>query len=109
MIWKLSRFSISPAGSWLAGSRLGIRVFRAGPPTAPSAESTATRAYSSQTRCSPANAWAANAADTAAMQLLVTSTSFRLSVASATEPPSSPMARIGTTCATPIAPTANGE
>jgi hypothetical protein len=43
------------------------------------------------------------------MQLLVTSTSFRLSVASATEPPSSPMARIGTTCATPIAPTANGE
>ena len=109
MTWKLSRFSASPADSWLAVSRLGTSVLRAGRSTAPTEDWTATRAYSSQTRRSPANAWAANAADTAARQLLVTSTSLRLSVASASGPPSNPTTRVGTICATPMAPTANGE
>src|SRR6266699_3953014 len=65
MTWKLSRFSASPAGSWLAGSSLGMKVLRAGRSTAPSADCAATSAYSSQTRRSPAKAWAANAADSA--------------------------------------------
>ena len=82
---------------------------RAGALMALSEDCTAARAYSSQTRRSPANAWAASAADTAARPPLVTSTSFRLSVASVTEPPTSPMTRVGTICATPMAPTASGE
>src|SRR5260221_3892066 len=40
---------------------------------------------------------------------MVTSTSFRLSVASVTDPASSPMARVGIICATPTTPTATGE
>ena len=109
VIWKLSWFSASPADSWLAGSRLGTNVARAGRSRAASDDWTATRAYSSQTRFSPANAWAANAADTAARQLLVTSTSLRRSVVSVTDPPSSPTSRVGTICATPARPTAKGE
>ena len=45
----------------------------------------------------------------AALQLLITSTSLRRSTASAMAPPSSPIATVGITCATPMAPTANGE
>ena len=107
--WKLSWFSARPAGSWLAGSRPGTNVARAGRSRAVSEDWTATRAYSSQTSPSPAKAWAANAADTAARQLLVTSTSFRRSMASVIVPPASPMSSVGTICATPTPPTASGE
>ena len=109
MTWKLSRFSASPAATWLIGSRLGTNVLRAGRSTARSDDWTARRAYSSQTRRSPANAWAASTADTAARQPLVTSTSFRRSAVSVSGPPSSPTARVGTICATPTAPTAGVE
>src|SRR5215472_17000659 len=84
------------------GGEIGEK--RAGRSTASSEDCTATRAYSSQGSRSPAKAWAANAADTAARQLLVTSRSLRRSTASAAGPPSSPAARVGTICATPMAP-----
>ena len=86
-----------------------MKVLRAGALTALSDDFTATRAYSSHTRRNPANAWAASPADTAARQLVVASTSFRRSTASASEPPTRPMARVGTIWATPMAPTAKGE
>jgi hypothetical protein len=108
-IWKLSRFSASPAGRSRSGSRLATNVVRAGPSTAASADCMATSAYSSHTSRSPANACAARAPDTAARDPLVISSSLRRSIASVTGPPSSPMARVGTIRATPMAPTANGE
>ncbi len=86
-----------------------MKVLRAGRSIAPTEDAAATSAYSSQTWWSPAKAWAASAADTAARQLLVTSTSFRRSVTSVTDPPSMPTARVGTACATPMAPTAKGD
>ena len=109
MIWKLTRFSASPAASWPGGSRAGTNVLRAGRSTALSAACTATRAYSSQSRSSPANAWTVSAADTRARQVLVISTSLRRSIASTTGPHSSPTMRVGTICATPITPTAREE
>ena len=69
----------------------------------------ATSAYSSHTECSPANACAASPAEVAALPPVITSTSLRRSTASAMAPPSSPIATVGITCATPMAPTANGE
>jgi hypothetical protein len=109
MIWELSRLTARPAVSWSAGSRLGMKVRRAGALIALSEDDTATRAYSSQTDPSPANACAASPADTAARPLVATSTSLRRSTASAMAPPSSPIVTVGTICATPIAPTASDE
>ena len=43
------------------------------------------------------------------MAAVVTSTSLRRSTASAMAPPSSPIVTVGIICATPRAPTANGE
>jgi hypothetical protein len=74
-----------------------------------SEDDTATSAYSSKTEPRPANACAASPPDTAALPQLAPSTSLRRSTASATAPPSSPIVTVGTTCATPIAPTANGD
>ncbi len=54
MIWKLSRLSARPAASCPAGSRLGMKVRRAGALIALTADDTATRTYSSQTELSPA-------------------------------------------------------
>src|SRR5438046_1588819 len=79
MIWKVSRSRASPAGNWLGGSSLGMNVLRAGLFTAASEDFRTVSTCSSQTRPSPANAWAANSADTAARQELVTSTSLRRS------------------------------
>ena len=109
MTWKLSRFSIRPAGSWLGVSSAGTNVALAGAATAWIVDCTATSVYSSQTACSPAKACAANAADTTVSAELVISTSRRRSVASATVPPIRPMASSGTISARPIAPTANGD
>ena len=86
-----------------------MKVRRTGELIAPSEADTATSAYSSHTDPSPANACAASPAEVAALQLLITSTSLRRSTASAMAPPSSPIATVGITCATPMAPTANGE
>jgi hypothetical protein len=109
MTWKLTRFSANPGASWPGGSRAGTNVLRAGRSTAARDDCTATRAYSSQSRSRPANAWTVNAADTKARQVLVTTTSLRRSIASTTGPHSSPTVRVGTICATPIAPTASEE
>jgi hypothetical protein len=86
-----------------------MKVLRAGALIAPSDDFTATMAYSSNTRRNPAKAWAASPADTAVRQVVTASTSFRRSTASASEPPASPMTRVGTIWATPMAPTAKGE
>src|SRR5580658_551012 len=86
-----------------------MKVRRTGPLIALIEDDTATRAYSSQTECSPAKACAASPADTTALQLLATSTSLRRSTASATAPPRSPIVTVGTTCASPMAPTASDE
>ena len=86
-----------------------MKVLRAGRSTAPRHDWTATSVYSSQTSRSPASDWTAKPADTSARPPLVTRTSLRRSVASMTEPPSSPTIRVGTTWATPMAPTASGD
>ena len=86
-----------------------MKVRRTGELIALTEDDTATSAYSSHTDPSPANACAASPAEMAALPLLVTSTSLRRSTASAMAPPSSPIATVGITCATPMAPTANGE
>src|SRR5271170_4583316 len=86
-----------------------MKVRRTGELIALSEADTATSAYSSHTERSPANACAASPADTAALQLLITSTSLRRSTASAMVPPSSPIATVGITSATPMAPTASGD
>ena len=109
MSWKLIWFSASPAVTRPAGSSAGVNVLRAGRSTALIANCTATSRYSSQTWPSPANAWAASAADTPARQLLVTRTTLRRSSASVSGPPSRPTASVGTACTTPRKPTANGD
>ena len=86
-----------------------MKVRRTGELIAPSEADTATSAYSSHTECSPANACAASPAEVAGLQLVITSTSLRRSTVSAMAPPSSPIATVGITCATPMAPTAHGE
>ena len=86
-----------------------MKVRRAGALIALIEDDTATRTYSSQTDCSPAKACAARAADTAALPLVAASTRVRRSTASATAPPSSPIATVGTTWASPMAPTASGD
>ena len=86
-----------------------MKVRRTGALIALIEDDTATRAYSSQTESSPAKACAASPAETAALPPLATSTSLRRSTASAIAPPSSPIVTVGITCATPMAPTANGE
>ena len=86
-----------------------MKVCRTGALTALSADDTATSAYSSHTERSPAKACAASPADTAALPELATSTSLRRSIASASEPPSRPIETVGTICASPRAPTANGD
>jgi hypothetical protein len=107
--WKLNLVSASAAVRSPSGSRLGIRAARAGQSIAPTADWTATSAYSSQTTRSPANAWTASAADTRVSTPPVTSVSRRRSNASVSEPASSPTASSGTTWASPSAPTANEE
>jgi hypothetical protein len=86
-----------------------MRVRRTGALTALTEADTATSAYSSHTERSPAKACAVSPADTAALPQLAASTSVRRSTASAMAPPSSPIVTVGTTCASPMAPTANGD
>ena len=107
-IWKVSWLSASPADSWPAGSRCGVKVRRAGLSTALTADWTATRTYS-HSWSRPANACAANSAEMAARQLLVTRTSLRRSKASAKDPPNSPTTSVGIILVSPSAPTANAE
>ncbi len=109
MIWKVSRCSARPAANRSAGSRLETSDRRTGALIALAADENATRAYSSQIERSPANACAASPAEAAALQPLVTRISLRRSTTSAIAPPSSPMVTVGTSCATPIAPTASGD
>ncbi len=54
-------------------------------------------------------ACAASPAETTALPAVAASTSLRRSTASATAPPSSPIVTVGTSSATPIRPTANGD